>query len=261
MLRIRINRAKIWLRTSLGGFPLLVATLLSPTVNAETAAVVASRTQAAVDRGEQPTWWTPKLPEEIRRDVENKAERLVAQLELDDEAKSRKAVALVSEHFGRVWAWHQQVDENLDAAWAAWDEARGNNKDKHKDELKALTIMTERIDPIYAEFRPQIEGFLRSLRKEIGEERTTALLDRITRSPGAKRTYNAYLGMVPEMKEAEKAILWERMIQAREDSLAAWSGKRIVKIFKKYKVRNEFSIDYFGYGYRKRYEAWAKGQR
>ena len=36
------------------------------------------------------------------------------------------------------------------------------------------------------------------------------------------------------------------LAQAREDSLSAWTDGRIVKIFKKYKVRNEFSIDYFG---------------
>jgi hypothetical protein len=86
-------------------------------------------------------------------------------------------------------------------------------------------------------------------------------LDLITRSPGAKRTFDAYVAMVPEMKDDEKAILWDRMVQAREDSLAAWSDRQIVKIFKKYKVRNEFSIDYFGYGYQQRYQAWAKAQR
>ena len=63
--------------------------------------------------------------------------------------------------------------------------------------------------------------------------------------------------MVPEMTDDEKAILWGRMGR-REDALAAWSDGQIVKIFKKYKVRNEFSIDYFGYGYQKWYEAWAK---
>ena len=66
--------------------------------------------------------------------------------------------------------------------------------------------------------------------------------------------------MVPEMTDAEKAVLWNRMAEAREDSLAAWSDGRIVKIFKKYKIRNEFSIDYFGYDYRKRYQAWARGK-
>ena len=70
-----------------------------------------------------------------------------------------------------------------------------------------------------------------------------------------------HVAMVPEMTDEQKAVIWDRLAQAREDSLAAWSDGRIVKIFKKYKVRNEFSIDYFGYGYRKRYQAWASGGR
>jgi hypothetical protein len=239
------------------GFLLSALALPFPLAEAETPANVASRTQAAIDSGKAPLWWSPTLPEEIKRDVEGKGIRLAGQLELNDETKTQKVAALVAGHFARVWAWHQQVDEKLDAAWKDWDAARDNTNGKQKDELKALTVMTERIDPIFAEFAPQIQGLLSALRQEIGEEKTTDLLDRVTHSPGAKRTYNAYLAMVPEMTDAEKAILWERMVTAREDSLAAWSDKLIVRIFKKYKLRNEFSLDYFGYGYQKRYQAWA----
>jgi hypothetical protein len=242
-------------------FSLFVLALEIPSANAGAAAGVAARAQADIDRGETPTWWTPELPDAIRRDVDRKGKRFAQQLKLSDESKTQKAAALVSEHFGRLWAWDQQVREKLDAAWAAWDAARDNSNGKQKDELKALVVMTEQIDPIYAKFAPQIQGLLRALRQEIGEEKTTELLDLLTRSPGAKRTYDAYLAMVPEMTDDEKAILWDRMVQAREDALAAWSDAQIVKIFKKYKLRNEFSIDYFGYGYRQRYEAWAKGQR
>jgi hypothetical protein len=240
---------------------LLAAASTLDSTAAETAAAVAARTQAAIDSGETPTWWTPKLPEEIQRDVDRKGKRLAEQLALNDEAKAQKAAALITEHFGRLWAWDQQAREKLDAAWAAWDAARDNRNGKQKDELKALTVMTEQIDPIYAEFAPQIQGLLREMRSEIGEEKTNELLDIITRSPGAKRTYDAYVAMVPEMTDEEKSVLWNRMAQAREDSLAAWSDGQIVRIFKKYKVRNEFSIDYFGYGYQDRYKAWAKGQR
>jgi hypothetical protein len=243
------------------GLLLIAVALTGASADAETAAGVAAATQAAIDRGETPQWWTPELPDAIRRDVDNKGKRLAEQLGLSDQSQTQRAAELITEHFGRVWAWNQQVREELDAAWAAWDAARDNTGGKQKDELKALSVMTEQVDPIYAEFAPQIQGLLRGLRKEIGEEKTTELMDLITRSPGAKRTFDAYVAMVPEMTDEEKAILWGRMAQAREDALAAWSDGQIVKIFKKYKVRNEFSIDYFGYGYRERYEAWAKGQR
>lgn len=255
-----VNQFRRWLILLILGFA-VAHPFATSTANAETAAVVAAQSQHAIDSDHLPAWWTPNLPDNVQRDVQQKGQRHAAKLELNDASKSEAAASLIAIHFARVWAWHQQVDERLDAAWADWDAARSNVGGKEKDELKALAIMTEQIDPIYAQFTPQIQTLLRELHKEIGEEKTTELLDNITRSPGAKRTYNAYLGIVPEMTIRQKEILWSRMVQAREDSLAAWSNKRIIKIFKKYKVRNEFSIDYFGYGYRKRYEAWSKRQR
>ena len=239
---------------------LLAISLSLSSAEAKSAADVAAQTQAAIDRGNAPSWWQAKLPEDIQRDVDRKGNQLADRLELGDETKTNETAALVSQHFARVWAWHQGGDKQLDEAWAEWEEERGSSGGG-KDELRALTIMTEQIDPIYAEFTPQIQGFLSTLRDQIGEEKTIRLLDIITRSPGAERTFNAYVGMVPEMTDEEKEILCNRMAQAREDSLAAWSDGRIIKIFKKYKIRNEFSIDDFGYDYRKRYTEWAKGQR
>lgn len=233
----------------------LMALLVGSTPHAETAVEVAAKTQAAIDAGAPPAWMSQNLPADIQNNVQNKGKSLARRLNLGDDAKEAKVAALLAEHYGRVWAWHQQVDEKLDRAWSAWDDARDPSKGG-KDELKALTVMIEQVDPIYAEFAPQIQGLLKALRQELSPEQVIALLDRITRSPGVDRTYNAYIEMVPEMKEEEKKIIRQRLEQARTESLAAWSDKRIVKIFKKYKIRNEFSIDYFGYGYRQRYEAW-----
>lgn len=244
--------AFVWLCVTTGG---LFADELT------TAASVSARAQAAIDRGEAPSWWSPKLPDDVERDVTSKGKKLASSLQLSHESQEKRAAELIAEHFRRVWAWHQQVDEKLNAGWSAWDNARDNTKGKQKDELKALLVWTEQLEPIYAEFTPQIQLFLNSLNKEIGEAKTTELIDLITRSPGAKRTYEAYLAMVPELTDTEKAILWSRMARAREDSLAAWSDKQIVKIFKMYKVRNELSIDHFGYGYQQRYQAWVAKEK
>jgi hypothetical protein len=224
---------------------------------AQTAVRIAIATQADIAQGEAPAWWSPSLPADVERDVTKKGQRLASQLEINDESKTNAVASLLTQHFGRVWAWHAKVDATLDEAWKAWDAARDNTPGKQKDELRALLVWTERIEPIYAEFTPQVHFLLAELNAAIGAEKTTQLLDSITRSPGAKRTYDAYVAMIPEMKDDEKSILWRRMVEAREASLAAWSDKQIVKLFKVYKVRNELSIDHFGYDYVTRYKAWA----
>lgn len=227
---------------------------------AESAMEIAARTQAEIDSGSGPVWMSPQLPEDIQNRVQKKSQQLTQYLKLGNESKEIRVAALLAEHYGRVWACHQQTGEKLEAAWSDWEDAR-NPQHGQKDELKALTIMVEQIDPIYAQFVPQIHGLLKALRQELSEEQIIVLLDLITRSPGVERTYNAYVEMVPEMKDQEKRIIRERLEQARVDSLAAWTEKHIVRIFKKYKIRNEFSIDYFGYGYRQRYEAWVNRKK
>lgn len=232
--------------------------LLALPAFAQTAAEVAARTQAAIEAGQAPAWMQPELPEAIQQNVQNKGRGLAESLELE-EATTDRVAALMAEHYGRVWAWNEAVKAELKAAWGRWDEARSNAGGKEKDELKALTAMTEQIDPILAQFEPAIQALLTTLKSEIGEAKTIEMLDRITRSPGVERTYQAYLAMIPEMTAEERAIILKRLEQARRDSLAAWSGGQIIRIFKKYKIRNEFSIDYFGYNYRQRYKAWASG--
>lgn len=226
-------------------------------VFADSAAMVATVTQKSIDQGQPPAWWSANPPDTICQDIQQRVSRWLDPLALPAKQSALCQEKLL-EHYQRVWAWHQEVDAMLDEAWLEWDRARTEKENHPKDELEALTIMHEKIDPLYATFTPQIHGLLLALKAEVGEEVTYSILDRITRSPGAQRTYRAYLEMIPEMTESERSVIWSRMVLAREESLAAWQEKRIIKIFKKHKVRNEFSIDGFGYDYRARYQAWAK---
>ena len=222
------------------------------------AALTAVKSMQAIESDNPPAWWNPEVDPETQSGIGIRVAKLLNKLNLQDTSQSEKVRQLLTEHYSRVWAWHQSVDPKLDTAWREWDRARDSSNGKTKDELKALAIMTEVIDPIYAEFSPQIHRLLTSLNQCLGETETIRLLDIITRSPGVDRTYKAYLDMIPELSESEKLVLRNRLEQARTESLAAWSDSRIIKIFKKHKVRNEFSIDYFGYGYRERYSAWTQ---
>lgn len=235
--------------------------LLLPSMSqASSAVMTAVAIQESLDQGNHPHWWLKVIPEKVTQEIQTKVKHWLDKLELEPD-QSDFCRKKLEEHYRRVWSWHQEVDFLLDEAWKHWDEARTDRENHPKDEYLALVIMHERIDPLYASFAPQIHQLLQSLRSGVGETTTVLLLDEITRSPGAERTYRAYLEMIPEMTHEQKKILWERMVLAREESLAAWSSKRVIKIFKKHKVRNEHSIDTFGYDYRSRYQAWAKGLR
>ena len=83
---------------------------------AASSAVVAAETQAAIARGDYPTWWSPTLPEDVQSNVASKAKGLAESLKLEDGAQTQKVTELLSQHFARVWAWHQEVDTVLDAA-------------------------------------------------------------------------------------------------------------------------------------------------
>ncbi len=88
----------------------------------------------------------------------------------------------------RVGLAHQQVDAKLNEGWAAWDSARDNTNGKTKDELKALLIWTEQLEPIYAQFTPQIQLLLNELRTEIGDEENS-LVTRSDHSVTRRQTH------------------------------------------------------------------------
>ena len=88
-------------------------------------ATAAAQSQLAISRGDVPAWWKPALPEEIRQQVQAKAEGLTGKLSIET-SKVSGVVSMIEEHYARVWAWHQEVDAELDAAWADWDEARSH---------------------------------------------------------------------------------------------------------------------------------------
>ena len=54
-----------------------------------------------------------------------------------------------------------------------------------------------------------------------------------------RRTYNALLEIVPDLKEDQKKVILDRMLRAREDAMLSDSDREIVNIYKRHKVKVE----------------------
>jgi len=166
---------------------------------------------------------------------EAKAGRLVEGLKLEDPAKAARAKSIVSAWYVTMWDWHKVNDSKLKELWTQWNQARAVVP---KDEFPAEVIAHE-IDDAYASLKPIYQTFLTQLATELTPTQVDALKETWSRSPGMMRTYNAYLEIVPDLKDDQKKVIFDRMTMAREDAMLTDADREIVSIFKRHKVKVE----------------------
>lgn len=183
---------------------------------------------------------------------ERRAASLIKELKLTDAAKEPKSRAILESHFEAMDTWHVANDPALTPLWSEWAAKR---TPPIKDEVAAAKV-GEKIDGIYASFRPQRDAFLAALAKEISLADINTIKNSLTRSPGMDRTANAYIEMVPQFTEADKAFVRQRFAIAREMAIDTTTGKEVDAFFKRQKVIVEAYIDEKGYDYQKSRAAW-----
>lgn len=171
----------------------------------------------------------------LQKRAESKSARLVDALKLDDAAKAARVKALVGEWFLTMWTWHEKQDPQLKELWKQWSQARSVVP---KDEFPG-EVIAHRIDDVYASLRPAYESFIQKLSAELTPEQVDTFKEAWSRSPGMRRTYNAYLQIVPDLTEEQKQVILARMQRAREDAMLTDADKEIVNIYKRHKVKVE----------------------
>lgn len=181
---------------------------------------------------------------------ERRAASLLKELKLTDAAKETKVRTILESHFATMEKWHAANDPTLTPLWSEWTAAR-NQPTKAE-----ATKVGEKIDAVYASFRPQRDAFLAALAKEISPADIEKIKNSLTRSPGMDRTANAYIEIVPTFTDADKAFVRERFAIAREQSIDTTADKEVVAFFKRQKDIVEAYIDEKGYNYKKSREAW-----
>ena len=187
-----------------------------------------------------------------QRTLDKRTAPILKDLKLGDSALETRVRAVLAPHFQALTAWHAANDAALKSLWTAWAEARSTG---NKDEAAAAKV-GEKIDAVYATFRPQHDAFLTALATQLSPAQVIAVKDSLTKSPGLQRTYDAYLEMVPRFTDADKAFIREKLTVAREQAMDALTNKEKAELFKRQKIQVQTYMNEHGYDYEKSYVAW-----
>lgn len=195
------------------------------------------------------------IPVELdQHTLDKRINPILADLALANPAKEVSVRAALELHLQALQTWHSQNHTKLTALWEKWADARTTET---KDEAKAEAVGRE-IDAIYASFQFQHAATLSHLATELSPGQIDTVKDSMTKSPGLKRTYNAYLEIVPQATDADKKFFWDTLLVAREKAMDAITNKEKADQFKRQKVLIEAYIDSKGYDWKKSYAAYAE---
>ncbi|MDQ5979451.1 MAG: hypothetical protein QG602_2425 [Verrucomicrobiota bacterium] len=167
--------------------------------------------------------------------LDGKTTKIIGALKIEDAAKTERVKALLGEWLVTLWAWHATNDAQLKDLWTQWNQARAVVP---KDEFPA-EVIAYKIDDVYASLRPARDAFIAKLAAELTPEQLDTFKENWSRSPGLKRTYNAFLEIAPDLTDEHKKVIFDRLNRAREDALLTDADKEIVNIFKRHKVKAE----------------------
>jgi hypothetical protein len=173
--------------------------------------------------------------DDARQRAEAKAARLVQAARVDDAARAARAQTILADWVVTIGDWRAEHGATLADLWSQWSKARAVVP---KDEFPA-EVIAHRIDDVYASLKPAYAEFTTRLEAELSAEQVDAIKEAWSRSPGMRRTYDAYLEIVPDLNEEQKQVIRERMYRAREDAMLTDADREIVDIFKRHKVKVE----------------------
>lgn len=174
-------------------------------------------------------------------------------LNLQGPAQEKAVRNILEQHFQALASWRQTHDAELKALWSQWADARAP---AHKDDSKAADV-GNRIDAVYATFGAQHEVMLQQLAAAgLSATQIDAVKDAYTRTPGYQRTYDAYLQIIPNLTDAQKASIREKLLRAREQAMDALAIQEKVDLFKKQKVQIETYLQAQGYDWKTHYAAF-----
>lgn len=181
------------------------------------------------------------------RTINNRAAKIVTALHLPDTKKQDKVSGLVAAQYRALNTVYTARDQQVKAV----KEALANDKEVLNAKLKEIEDQTTKAtDALHA-------SFLQALSAELSPEQVDQIKDGMTYGV-LPLTYGAYLDMLPNLTETQKAQILQWLTEAREKAMDAGSSEKKHWWFGKYKGRINNYLSAAGYDMKKEGEAWQK---
>jgi len=185
---------------------------------------------------------------------EKHAKPILDALALTDADKEAKMRPMLAEHFKALNAWHEQNDAKIKALWTEFDKARSAKSDAGAD------AALEKIDGVYASFKPEHEKFDSELGTILTPEQIETVKDAMTINK-VKITFNAYGEIFPGITAEHKAFILKNLKAAREEAIDAGSMPEKSAFFKKYKIKIEAYLTAHGFDVKESYRVFVAKQK
>ena len=153
-------------------------------------------------------------------------------LQLNDAAKEAKVREILAAQFTALKTWHSANDTQIKSLWNDFNKARSA-----KNVTDANSAL-DKIDTVYATFKPQHDKFLSDLGTVLTPAQVETVKDALTIGK-VKFTYDVYLQIYPTLTDAQKTVVLQDLKDAREQAIDCEAMTEKSAFFKKYKIKIE----------------------
>lgn len=174
------------------------------------------------------------------RTISQRAEKIVAPLNLTDTSRSNRVHAILVRQYRDLNEIHSARDADIAAAKA---KLNGDKSAVNSAVESARTAAKAKTDKLHGEF-------LARLSAELSPEQVDKVKDGMTYGV-VPLTHGVYLRMYPDLKDAEKKQIWDWLVEAREIAMDGSTSNEKHAVFGKYKGRINNYLSKAGYDAKK----------
>jgi hypothetical protein len=178
------------------------------------------------------------------RTITTRSEKIVRTLAIDDSAKAKKVIVIITNQYRNLNSVYAKRDEQIKSI-----KQSGISKDEVNKKIKKLEASVDKkIARLHA-------TFLSKLSSELSDNQVTKVKDGMTYNV-LQVTYTAYVDMIPDLTGEQKNQIMSWLVEAREHAIDGESSEKKHWWFNKYKGRINNYLSAQGYDINKERKAW-----